>query len=477
MVVGIYIRVSTDEQAQEGYSISAQRERLKAFCSAQNWTDYKFYIDEGISGRNTDREQFKKLMDDIKEGLIDVLLVYRLDRLTRSVRDLHEILDYLNKYNCVFRSATEIYDTSNAMGIMFITIIAAIAQWESANLGERVKMGQIEKARQGERASQAPYGWYKDEHDKLHINHEEIEGVKLMVSKVKEGFSFRQLSKYMSSTPYKPKRGYKWHMRTIIELLHNPVLYGAMYWAGEIYENTHDGIMTKEEFDELQRIITSRQNFKKREVKSKFIYQSKIVCPDCGNRCACERRIWNNKNGEQRISLSYRCQACALNEVEYTPFYISEKEVTEMLIDYMKDFVVLPENPEIAKPENNNNQQKLLQELNQIKNKRQKYQRAWSDDLITDDEFKNLMSESRIRLEELEKELANLDHVVYDENHILKNIEYVKLFNDNFIMLTQEEKQSFIQMFVESIHFKIIKRSSSKGKRDRIIKMVKVLFY
>lgn len=97
MTVGIYIRVSTEEQANEGYSISAQRERLKAFCMAQNWSEHKFYVDEGISGRDTNRPQLKKLLKDIKNGLINVLLVYRLDRLTRSVRDLHKILDELEK--------------------------------------------------------------------------------------------------------------------------------------------------------------------------------------------------------------------------------------------------------------------------------------------------------------------------------------------------------------------------------------------
>ncbi|WP_313490544.1 recombinase family protein [Exiguobacterium sp.] len=145
--VSLYIPVSTEEQAAEGYSISWQRERLKAFCVVQNWETIKFYVDEGISGRSTERPALMKMMKDMENGLIDVLLVYRLDRLTRSVRDLHNILDFLEKHNCQFRSATEIYDTSTAMGRMFITIVAAIAEWESANLGERERLGQIEKVR------------------------------------------------------------------------------------------------------------------------------------------------------------------------------------------------------------------------------------------------------------------------------------------------------------------------------------------
>jgi len=370
MTVGIYIRVSTEEQANEGYSISAQRERLKAFCMAQNWSEHKFYVDEGISGRDTNRPQLKKLMKDIKDGLINVLLVYRLDRLTRSVRDLHKILDELEKSNCTFRSATEFYDTSTAMGKMFITIIAAIAEWESANLGERVTMGQVEKARQGEWAAQPPYGFYKDENHKLHIHEEEIKAVKLMIKKIREGMSFRQLSIYMDASKYMPKRGYKWHIGTLLTLLHNPALYGAMYWKGNVYENTHEGIMTKDEFNQLQEIITSRQNYKKRNVSTHFVYQTKLICPDCGNRCSSERSTWTRKNEpELQAKNAYRCQACALNYPDKTPFGIRETKMDEALIEYMSNFTIMA-----SKTEEINQDTQLLdikKELKQIENQRE----------------------------------------------------------------------------------------------------------
>lgn len=333
--VGLYIRVSTEEQAAEVYSISGQRERLKAFCVVQNWETIKFYVDEGISGRSTERPALMKMMKDMEDSLIDVLLVYRLDRLTRSVRDLHNILVFLEKHNCQFRSATEIYDTSTAMGRMFITIVAAIAEWESANLGERVRLGQIEKARQGEWSAPAPYGFMKNDQKRLEINPEEIEAVKLMVRKVHEGYSFRQLSLYMQNTSYKPRRGYKWHISSLLDLLHNPVLYGAMQWNDTLYENTHQGIMTKQEFVQLQMIIDSRKLQKKRETNYEFIYQTKITCPSCGNRLSSECSHWKNKNGKQQSANRYRCQSCALNN--RPPVSISESMVSESLTEYMKE--------------------------------------------------------------------------------------------------------------------------------------------
>lgn len=474
MTVGIYIRVSTEEQAQEGYSISAQRERLKAFCIAQNWNEHKFYVDEGISGRSTNRPQFKKLMKDIEAGHINILLVYRLDRLTRSVRDLHKILDHIDKYNCVFRSATEIYDTSTAMGRMFITIVAAIAEWESANLGERVRMGQIEKAHQGEWAAQPPYGFYKDDKHKLHQHKDEIEAVKLMVQKVREGFSFRQLSIYMDSTKHKPRRGYKWHIRTLMDLMHNPALYGAMRWRDEIVEDTHEGIMSKKEFEQLQKIIESRQNYKKRDVKSVFVYQMKIVCENCGNRCSSERSIWKRKTDNVQVEKNaYRCQVCALNGKP--PFRVREIDINEALLNRIQGYILAPSIIKDIKPTDVGDD--LRAEMKRIENQREKYQRAWANDLITDDEFKERMNESRLRYEELKNELTKLNGVQHDEKDIQKYKEYAKMFRDNFSDLTQEEKRSFVQTFIERIEVKIIERTKSKGFRNQRIEVADIHFY
>lgn len=473
--VGIYIRVSTEEQVNEGYSISAQRERLKAFCAAQGWEDYKFYVDEGISGRNTKRPQFKKIMDDVKAGHIRVLLVYRLDRLTRSVRDLHNILDKLDKHQCVFRSATEIYDTSSAMGRMFITIVAAIAEWESANLGERVSMGQLEKARQGEWSAQAPYGFYKDENDKLKIDDVQIKAVKLMIQKVQEGMSFRQLSIYMESTEFRPKRAYKWHIRTLMDMLQNPALYGAMFFKGHIYENTHEGIMTKDEFETLQKMISSRQNYKTRNVSSHFVYQMKIVCPDCGRRCSSERSVWTRKtDGVTEVRNVYRCQACALNKPGVTAFNVREINLDEALIDYMNNLVLTPSKKQEDTVDESD---ELKKELRRIENQRGKYQRAWATDLITDEEFKIRMDESRIRMDELQLELKNTKSVDHDIIDVERYKEIAQNFSINFENMTQEERRNFVQMFVESAHIEVLERTKSKGFRNQRIKIYDVQFY
>src|SRR5699024_4712486 len=173
-MIAIYIRVSTLEQANEGYSIAAQRERLVAYCKAQGWNDYKFYVDEGVSAKDTERPELQKMFKDMRDGLINMILVYRLDRFTRRVIDLHKMLEEMKKYNCAFKSATEVYDTSNAMGRMFITIVAALAEWENENLSERIQMALEEKVASGERVGNVPYGFDLNEDEKLVKNDRSI---------------------------------------------------------------------------------------------------------------------------------------------------------------------------------------------------------------------------------------------------------------------------------------------------------------
>lgn len=125
----------------------------KVFLYRSKSGNNQVYVDEGISVRSMERLALIK----IEDRLIDVLLVYRLVRLARSVRDLHNILNFLEKHSCQFRSVAEIYDTLTAMERKFITIVAAISEWESANLGKRSYLGLIEKVKQGERSTPAKY--------------------------------------------------------------------------------------------------------------------------------------------------------------------------------------------------------------------------------------------------------------------------------------------------------------------------------
>jgi DNA invertase Pin-like site-specific DNA recombinase len=450
MTVGIYIRVSTEEQAKEGYSIPAQREKLIAFCQSQGWDDYKFYVDEGESAKDTNRTYLNLMRQHIAKGMINTVLVYRLDRLTRSVRDLYALLDEFEKYNCTFRSATEIYDTSTAIGRLFITLVAALAQWERENLGERVRMGQIEKARQGLYSAKAPFGFDKTNDDKLIINDDEKQVILDMIRKLEEGYSIRQLTDYMNKeSGIPPIRGYKWHVRTILDILHNPAIHGATKWRDEIIENTHEGILSKNDHDKLLKLLNDRQNKKKRKVNSIFVFQMKLVCPTCGNHLTSERKTYTRKkDGHTTEFNQYRCQVCALNKRK--PTSISEKKIEKALLNYMQNFEF--GEPDLE-PVQDDETAYLLKRLDQIKKQRAKYQKAWSNDLMTDEEFNARMEETRSAMSNIEEQLGKekiIERPTLDKSQIK---EIVNNFNLNWTHLTQKEKHQFLNMFVKEIHF------------------------
>ena len=150
METAIYVRVSTEEQVKEGYSIRGQEQKLKDYARIKDWQIYDIYIDEGISGKNiTARPEINRLIEDVKQGNVKNVLVFKIDRLTRSTSDLIYLIDLFNEYNCAFNSLMESIDTQTASGRMFLKIIGIFAEFERENISERITLGRERKVKEG----------------------------------------------------------------------------------------------------------------------------------------------------------------------------------------------------------------------------------------------------------------------------------------------------------------------------------------
>ena len=146
----IYVRVSTDEQAQEGFSIRAQIDKLKTYALLKDWEIFDIYADEGISGKNiVDRPAINRLIDDINDGKVNNVLVFKVDRLTRSTKNLLELVELFEAKDCAFNSLTESIDTQTPSGRMFLKIIGIFAEFERENLASRLKLGLERKVKEG----------------------------------------------------------------------------------------------------------------------------------------------------------------------------------------------------------------------------------------------------------------------------------------------------------------------------------------
>jgi site-specific DNA recombinase len=471
MTVGIYIRVSTQEQATEGYSIPAQKERLITYCKAQGWDDYKLYIDEGVSAKDTDRPQLSLLLEHVKAEQINMILVYRLDRFTRSVRDLYNLLETLEKHKCSFKSQTEIYDTSSAIGRMFIGLVALLAQWETENLSERIKMALNKKVSGGERVGNIPYGFDLDENERL-IKNDKSLIVLDMIDKIKKGMSTNQLVKHLNET----NNDRTWHVNGVLRILKNPVLYGATRWVDDIFEDTHEGIITKHEFDKLQKLLDDRSLHHKREVESIYLFQGIIACFRCEKPLTVNRFVRTKKDGSIKQGAVYKCQSCYK---EGKPMEtIGEQRFLDALKSYMENVEITHIEPVVDNTIDERTS--LLKQIEQIEKKRQKYQRGWAADLINDEEFEQRMNETKGIYEELKTKLSEMKAPEAPiDIEAIKQIMF--MFNQSFSFLTQTEKRMFISQFIRTIKFQLVpqppKRPSRSKKGKDLVVITDVEFY
>lgn len=456
MTVAIYIRVSTEEQAAEGYSISAQKEKLKAYCNAQDWEDFKFYVDEGRSAKDLKRPLLQEMLSHIKKGLIDTVLVYRLDRLTRSVVDLHNLLSLFDEHDCSFKSATEVYDTSSAMGRFFITIISSVAQFERENTSERVSFAMAEKARLGEYVPSAPFGFDKGKEGKLIINEKEKEIYLDIVDKILRGYSLRQTCAYLDSIGVKTRRSTDmWKVTTLRWILNNTAAYGAITWNHQIYEDSHEAIIDKVTYEKVQKIIKLR-NYSRttRRGHTDHIFKSKLLCPVCSRRLTGSRTKYLPKNADEAIyNNNYRCNTC--KEHNRPVIQISERKIEKAFMEYLSNYRI--NKAKINRTAINSNEkekEKILRELVALREERSKWQKAWAASLISDDEFSKLMKDTQSKVNDAERRQQKIKTSVITSPEEIKKMNFIlKELKRNWKHLDTNEKIDFVNMFIENIEF------------------------
>lgn len=262
--VAVYLRVSTTEQAKEGYSLGAQLERLRNYCMAREWEVAKEYVDDGYSGRSIKRPAYKLMMED-KDGW-DMILVMKMDRIHRNSKNFMEMMDNLGKWGKEFSSMQESLDTSTAMGRFVVDIIQRIAQLESEQIGERVYIGMKQKASTegGILGFAHPYGYdYTD--GKLVINEREAEAVGLMFSLYLDGTNTTDIACEMDRREFPTKRNGCWSARTVGKILKNPVYCGYLEWEDIVFKGEHVPIIEIQDFNEVQmKIAKNTRNSKLR---------------------------------------------------------------------------------------------------------------------------------------------------------------------------------------------------------------------
>lgn len=269
----IYVRVSTDAQREEGYSVEAQKEMAEAYVKSKGIKNFEFYVDGGFSGSNIERPALKQLIEDVKLGKINMVVVYKLDRLSRSQKDtLYLIEDVFNPHNVDFVSMNESMDTSTPLGRLMLGILSAFAQLERENIKERTRMGMKERVKSGlwPGGGRIPFGYDYDKKTGVLVPNKDAQLVKKAYRLYSEGYSTAKIAKLL---------GLKYE-KLAYQILRRKSNAGYISYNGEEYKGMHEPIISEETYEKTMRLMEARSDIRRRN--SDYLLTGLIVCGKCG---------------------------------------------------------------------------------------------------------------------------------------------------------------------------------------------------
>jgi len=324
METGIYLRVSTEEQAQEGFSIRGQEQKLKDYANIKDWTIYKIYADEGISGKNiTERPAMNELIEDIKAGKVQNVLVFKIDRLTRSTADLLYLVELFNEYDCTFNSLMESIDTQTASGRMFLKIIGIFAEFERENIVERVSLGFERKVKEGYSlcSNNVSYGYDREKGQKIQtINPKEAETVREIYDMyVNQGLSIVGIAKILNLRGVTTKQGAVWDNSRVRDLISNCNYIGKVrHHVGDkkreyAVDGLHEPITSTELFEEAQKLLAKNAKASPtKRPKEDTYFSGLLYCPKCKDKFD-THAVETSKNYVCRKKIVKMCDASSMS--------------------------------------------------------------------------------------------------------------------------------------------------------------------
>ena len=281
-IAGLYIRVSTEDQAREGFSLPEQEKRLRAMCEYKGYEIYGVYKDAGISAKTGNkRPEFERLLQDIKDKKCNTIVVLKLDRLTRSVYDWENILKFLEENEAYLDCANDDINTTNVNGKMISRILTSVSQQEIERTSERTKIGLAGAIKVGHLPNKCSFG-YKRENKKLVPDESKKDEIIRIFNLYHEGKSYQTISNLYNKEKVFGKTN--WTDTTILRILQNEIykgdfVHGKRTKHPTYYENVVEPIVSKELWEECQ--VQKKKNSRSYKRTLTYLYLQKLLCPKC----------------------------------------------------------------------------------------------------------------------------------------------------------------------------------------------------
>jgi site-specific DNA recombinase len=499
--VAIYCRVSTEEQASEGYSISAQLQTLRQYAHLYGWQIAEEYVDEGISGKDIKgRPAMQRLISDVDKNKFQAVLVWKISRLSRNMLDTLVLLDKFEEYDVKFISYSENFDTSSPIGKLVVQLMASIAEMERNTLSENVKLGMTQRAKEGSWNGGVVFGYDSIEKE-LIVNQKEAETVQLIFTLYAEGNGLKAITNHLNKAGYRTKRGRHFSINGIATILDNPIYVGNIRWLqvenwdkkrrrGKnanpiLVEGQHEAIIP----NELWNIVQARRkskSFKQRQSNELFLLSSILRCPDCGQGMVPSITTSTRKDGTKRKHRYYVCgvfhnkgsSACKANSVKA---YDAEDAVINRITAFLHNAFGFSQTIENINKDTVHTNVKLKEQLEIIETElkeanamKEKYMEAFEQNILPVSilqERLQKLAKSKNDLEqkknELSIQLSSSDSKVIPPDlvrHLLEK--YVRAYQH----ASREKKKQLFQLLLNKITIK-----QSDG-RSRIVNKIELYF-
>ena len=463
-VCGLYMRVSTEDQAREGFSLPEQKERLEAYCKFKGFVIKDYYTDAGISAKTGNyRPEFERLKEDIKSKKINTIIALKQDRITRSIFDWEELMRFLEENDAYLDCVNDDINTTNANGKMVSRILMSVSQQEIERTSERTKVGLAGAIKQGHIPHQAPLG-YKHENKKLVIDHLTKDVVIRIFELYHKGMSYQKISTLFNKEQVLGKTN--WRDSSIVAILENEIykgdfVHGKRTKHPTYYENVVEPIVSKEMWEECQ--VQKKKNSKSYQRTLTYLFLQKLRCPKCNRILG--GKATQKKNGN--IYYYYYCHDCKIN--------FKESLVEEYFNDFVNELVeydsvvnqfFLP----MIKQKFDEPQEELKKEINKQKDKLERIKRAYINGVFSLEEYNDERKLVESALEKLQNELdeaTSCETLNFTPQDILlkRDIDYinkVKLEKEykertkTWKDYTREEKSELIMKYIDDIKLGIL---------------------
>ena len=493
--LALYTRVSTIEQSEEGYSIDEQKRLLMSWAEKNNYEVYKCYSDRGISGKDIkNRPALKELLKDAEEKKFDMVISWKINRISRKLADVLKIVDVLEKNDITFKSYSEPFETDTPAGKMQFQMMALIGEFERGTIAQNVKMGMCAKAKAGEWCGGRVLGYdlvpvenqegTKRRKTKLTINEIEARSVRLIFNEYSNGKGYKAITNQLNKLGYKTKKGNDFSVGSIREILTNPVYIGKVRynvrqnWSEKrrrninanpiITDGIHEPIIDEGLWDKVQAIMESKKGKPSRIYDGEYPLTGILRCPKCGAGMVISRTTNKLADGTKKRIAYYCCGAwknkgtsvCNSNTIrvdkanEYVFTKISELLSNEKMVETIVNNINKERHKKInpAKKE----LERIDKELEKIDRKKTKLFEAYEEDLISKEEFKERKDELNKRAKSLQEEKEPLLVTLSDD--VSEEIPYgfIKSILENFSKVltesaTREQQKKLLHMIISEI--------------------------